>query len=207
MSKEKLYIVIKGKVPGIYKTWDECKEQVIGFSMPIYKSFKKSDLDNSNIKEEDKKYLDVYNGGEIPIEEIGDPILDSICVDGACAGNPGLGEYRCVDTKTGEVIFSHSQFEYTTNNIMEFLALTEAVQYTLKTNSKKPIYTDSLTAMSWVKNKKCKTNLIKNNQNIDSYLLIESSEQFLNEVDLSRVKILKWDTQNWGEIPADFGRK
>ena len=22
-----------------------------------------------------------------------------------------------------------------------------------------------------------------------------------------RVPILKWDTQNWGEIPADFGRK
>lgn len=36
----KYYAVAKGKVPGIYSTWDECKAMVDGFSGAVYKSFK-----------------------------------------------------------------------------------------------------------------------------------------------------------------------
>lgn len=36
----KYYAVRKGRNVGIYKTWDECKEQVHGFKGPEYKSFK-----------------------------------------------------------------------------------------------------------------------------------------------------------------------
>lgn len=39
MAKNKYYAVIKGKTPGIYQTWDECKNQVDGFSGAKYKSF------------------------------------------------------------------------------------------------------------------------------------------------------------------------
>lgn len=39
MSKKKFYAVRKGKEIGIYKTWDECKSQVNGFSGAEYKSF------------------------------------------------------------------------------------------------------------------------------------------------------------------------
>lgn len=35
----KYYAVKKGKVPGIYKTWDDCKKMVHGFPGAIYKSF------------------------------------------------------------------------------------------------------------------------------------------------------------------------
>lgn len=35
----KIYAVRKGLVPGIYKSWDECKAQVSGFSGAEYKSF------------------------------------------------------------------------------------------------------------------------------------------------------------------------
>ncbi len=38
-SKESYYVVKKGHQPGIYKTWDECKKAVIGFSSPIYRKF------------------------------------------------------------------------------------------------------------------------------------------------------------------------
>lgn len=37
---EKFYAVRKGKTPGIYKTWSECRAQVEGFSCAEYKSFK-----------------------------------------------------------------------------------------------------------------------------------------------------------------------
>lgn len=35
----KMYAVRKGRKPGLYATWDECKEQVNGFSGAEYKSF------------------------------------------------------------------------------------------------------------------------------------------------------------------------
>lgn len=37
--KKKYYAVKKGRVPGIYETWDQCKAQVHGQSGAIYKSF------------------------------------------------------------------------------------------------------------------------------------------------------------------------
>lgn len=37
--KSNFYAVKVGKQPGIYKTWDECKEQVSGFSGAVYKGF------------------------------------------------------------------------------------------------------------------------------------------------------------------------
>lgn len=39
MSKKKFYAVKNGKKIGIYSTWNECKEQVNGFSGAEYKSF------------------------------------------------------------------------------------------------------------------------------------------------------------------------
>ncbi len=36
----KFYAVKKGRVPGIYSTWNDCKIQVDGFGGAIYKSFK-----------------------------------------------------------------------------------------------------------------------------------------------------------------------
>ena len=35
----KYYAVIHGLKPGIYKSWDECKKQVLGFPGAKYKSF------------------------------------------------------------------------------------------------------------------------------------------------------------------------
>lgn len=35
----KYYAVKKGLVPGVYATWDECKDNVIGYAGAVYKSF------------------------------------------------------------------------------------------------------------------------------------------------------------------------
>ena len=43
MATKKYYAVKVGKNPGIYETWDEAKENVIGFIGAIYKSFSKYD--------------------------------------------------------------------------------------------------------------------------------------------------------------------
>lgn len=43
-------------------------------------------------------------------------------------------------------------------------------------------------------------------QNKSVFDLIERAEAWLN-ANTWQNPILKWDTENWGEIPADFGRK
>ena len=39
MAKKTYYAVKVGKNPGIYRTWEQTKEQVEGFSGAVYKSF------------------------------------------------------------------------------------------------------------------------------------------------------------------------
>ncbi len=53
MSKKKFYAVKKGKKIGIYNTWNDCKEQVNGFSGAEYKSFET--LNEAKDYIEDKK--------------------------------------------------------------------------------------------------------------------------------------------------------
>ena len=60
---------------------------------------------------------------EALIAEYGKPDLESISVDAACSGNPGVMEYQGVDTRTGQLIFRQGPYEDGTNNIGEFLAI------------------------------------------------------------------------------------
>lgn len=39
MAGKKFYAVKKGKVPGVYTTWDACRRMVYGFPGAVYKSF------------------------------------------------------------------------------------------------------------------------------------------------------------------------
>jgi ribonuclease HI len=212
MAKQKYYVVLKGEEPGIYDNWNDCKVQVDGFKGAIYKSFKSLEeaqsafnTGNLNVEETKKEENKITSSSYLD-----NPLIDtnSICVDGACSGNPGKGEYQCVDMKNGDVIFSSNEYLDTTNNIMEYFALVEAIKYILEGNCQTNIiYSDSQTAISWVKNKKVKTTLGLTQNNYDSLHLIEKYNEYIKSIDISLVEIKKWDTKEWGEIPADFGRK
>jgi ribonuclease HI len=135
-----------------------------------------------------------------------EPILDSICVDASTISNPGPTEYRGVDTKTKKVIFE-LKLDESTNNIGEFLAIVHALAlYKKKGEELKIIYSDSLNAISWVRQKKCKTKYEKTDTNEKVFDLIQRAVTWLqnNHYD---TKILKWNTGAWGQIPADYGRK
>lgn len=60
--------------------------------------------------------------------------------------------------------------------------------------------------MAWVRNRKVKTQLTRNSKTEKSFQLMERALSWLNTHTVD-VKIHKWDTDRWGEIPADFGRK
>ena len=134
-------------------------------------------------------------------------LWDSISVDAACSGNPGLMEYQGVDTKTKEKIFHQGPFLMGTNNIGEFLAIVHALAFfKQKGLYNRPIYSDSVTAMGWVKKKKANTKLEQNAKTAKLYELIQRAENWLKQNSYSN-PIIKWETEDWGEIPADFGRK
>lgn len=127
-------------------------------------------------------------------------------VDAACSGNPGPMEYRGIDLATGAEIF-HFGPVHGTNNVGEFLAIVHALALLWKQgDTQKTIYSDSYNAILWVKKKQCKTKLKRTPQTEQLYQIISRAEQWL-KTHAYRNPIVKWETAEWGEIPADFGRK
>ena len=114
-------------------------------------------------------------------------------------------EYQAIDLATGAQVFHFGPI-YGTNNIGEFLAIVHALALMEKQGIQKTIYSDSYNAILWVSKKHCKTTLERSPQTARLYDIIARAEQWLR-VHACRVPIIKWETAQWGEIPADFGRK
>ena len=132
-------------------------------------------------------------------------IKQALCVDAACSGNPGPMEYRGVHIPSGKEVFRFGPIQGT-NNIGEFLAIVHALALMQQKNISMPIYSDSVSGMAWVRNRKAKTTLSRTAQTEKALDLVARAENWLRTNQI-QVPILKWDTENWGEIPADFGRK
>ena len=202
--KQKYYVVWKGVQPGIYNNWTDCRLQVQGYEGAIYKSFDSLKEAELAINGSPWNYL----GDKVKKIKHDNPpyITESLAVDAACSGNPGDMEYRGVHVETGQQIFHVGPMKQGTNNIGEFLALVHGLAYFKKIGCEMPIYTDSHNAILWVQQKKCRTKLERTNVNEKLFNLIERAEKWLRENGYS-TQILKWETSEWGEIPADFGRK
>ena len=158
MSKKKYYVVWEGNETGIFSSWDKCKKAVEGYPYAKFKSFESLAMAKKAFGEN----FEQYKGKKIPssptlspleLERIGSPILPSIAVDAACSGNPGVMEYRGVDTQTKAEIFRIAPMKDGTNNIGEFLAIVHALAFMKQRNLSLPIYSDSKIAMSWVRQK------------------------------------------------------
>lgn len=100
----KYYAVYRGKsgAPKIYTSWDQCKQEVIGFKGAIYKSFptEKEAIDfialNSNAKKPTFK------------NEVEDNLENGLCiyVDGSFMVDKGNYSYGLVAVEDGKVIHS-----------------------------------------------------------------------------------------------------
>ena len=209
-KKKKFYVVWEGNMPGIYDSWADCQVQIKGYPGARYKSFKTQEeaeaayhssfadhIETSTTRKTVKKQYSEESKKEI--------IWDSIAVDAACSGNPGPLEYQGVDTQTGMQLF-HQKFPLGTNNIGEFLALVHGIAQLKKEGRTIPIYSDSKHAMTWVKRCKCNTTLVQNSKTAQLFKTIARAEKWLRENEFEN-ELIKWKTKEWGEIPADFGRK
>ena len=213
MAKNKYYVVWSGRNPGIYSDWEVCKREIMGCKGAKYKGFP----DRLSAETAFKQGPDAYWGKDVaPLIDLSTvnekPISPAIAVDAACAGNPGKMEYQGVfvdfgtQPPTTSNLFKSQVFPNGTNNIGEFLALVHALALQKKHGWKYPIYSDSVNAQLWIRQKKCKTKLQRNAKNDYLFQLVERAENWLNN-NAIEVPILKWKTEIWGEIPADYGRK
>ena len=229
MAKQKYYVVWNGPSPGVYSSWEACQEAVCGVSGAKYKSFKSQaeaedafemgeeeySLANSSSEASDSSNTrkasepssssvlrPAYNPANLPAEVI----REAIAVDAACSGNPGAMEYRGVYLANGREIFHFGPI-HGTNNIGEFLAIIHGLAILKQKGlDSMPIYSDSVNAQLWVRKHHCKTTLVRNDKTEKLHLMIERAEAWLRN-NTYRNPIIKWQTDKWGEIPADFGRK
>ncbi|MFC1976338.1 viroplasmin family protein [Chloroflexota bacterium] len=202
MAKTKYYVVWVGNQPGIYTSWAECADQVTGFSGAKYKAFEHKAHAQEAFELGWEKCLGTTPALSLPPEVI----ADSISVDAACDGSPGNVEYRGVNTKTSEELFHIGPLENGTNNLGEFLAIVHALALLKKQEKLTPIYSDSRTAMQWVKQKTVRSRLPRNQNTEKVWALADRALTWLKNNSYPN-EILDWDTQKWGEIRADFGRK
>ena len=206
MGKKRYYVVWNGLVPGIYNTWDECQTQIKGVKQALYKSFATRDEAERAYNGSPYQYIFAEKKENKAVAEIPSFVhRNALAVDAACSGNPGQMEYRGVYLATGEEIFHFGPI-MGTNNIGEFLAIVHALALLKKQQSRIPIYSDSRNALLWIKQKKCKTKLERYADTEEVFQMIERAEKWLQSNSYDNT-LIKWETSQWGEIPADFGRK
>lgn len=202
-AAQKFYVVWQGRQLGVFDNWSACADSVRGFSQARYKSY-------GSRAEADRAFAMGAEGSTAPAEWIAaatmQPLVPSYAVDASCRGNPGVMEYRGVDTATGDEIFHAGPYAQGTNNIGEFLAIVHALAWCAKAGDQSPIYSDSLNALAWVSQRRAKTRLLRSPVNTGVFALIARAENWLKNHKYDN-PLLHWQTKAWGEIPADFGRK
>ncbi|MCH4071841.1 ribonuclease HI [Pseudoramibacter sp.] len=162
MNKKYYYVVRKGRTPGIYLNWEDCRKQVDRFRGAQYRKFENPAeafqwLNGKDVSEQ--MALSEVKSQNTPIFSVEDIKFDYIIyTDGSCLKNPaGPGGWAFVvsDKKTGEII-EHSGGEVsTTNNRMELTAAIQALAF-VPEKTRVSLYTDSQYLKngitSWIKN-------------------------------------------------------
>lgn len=217
MAAVKYYVVWVGHKPGIYRSWADCQAQTKGFPQARFKSYESEAEARQALEKGWQKSLNFggksgassasASGTKSATPETAPEVdYDSLSVDVGCSGNPGIVEYKGVDTRTGEILFYQGPISKGTNNLGEFLAIVHGLAYLQKQGSGKTIYTDSVTALSWIRKKEVSTNLVRDGSTEEIWTLVDRALKWLRTNTYPN-KIVKWDTKKWGEIKADFGRK
>lgn len=222
MAQRKFYVVWVGREPGIYDNWDDCEQQVAMFPGARYKAFTSQTAatvafrGSPDDQEAIVRAIADHNAASTSIppadimalkERFPEINGSAIAVDGACSGNPGPMEYQGVDLRTGERIFHFGPLDGGTNNAAEYLALVHALALLYNRNdSQTPIYSDSRIARSWIRNKGHRCRQERTQANTRLFELLDRADRWVQTHQIYN-PILVWDTDRWGENPADFSRK
>ena len=117
------------------------------------------------------------------------PPTAGIATDAAHSNKNEVTEYQGIDLETGRRLF-YTDLGYQTINIGEFLGVVEAAKFIIENDFEpRVIYTDSMTAISWFKNKQ--TAFKKKNK------LLQKAEIFLKAFayDIDTIEVKHWDNR------------
>jgi ribonuclease HI len=208
-KKPKFYVVWRGRETGVFDSWDDCKVQIHGFDKALYKSFDTKAEALKAFRDKPHEHIGTTPpaakaGGSRMF--VGQPNTDSLVVDAAWNTATGDMEYQGIYLATRQRLFLMGPYADGTNNIGEFLAIVHALALLHQKGSNIPVYSDSRTAISWVKKKKANTKLDPTPRNAVLFELLQRAETWLQTHAFAN-PVLKWETEYWGENPADFGRK
>lgn len=159
MTKKKIYVVVRGRNPGVYRTWsgkNGAAEQVQGFPGAVYKGFTRpedalawlADLDEEAVSPEQRTALAESLGAETDategfgIECPRDEEKVIVYTDGGAIDNPGPGGYGVVLRSGKHRRELSSGYRMTTNNRMELMACIVALE-ALKEPCSVVLYSDS----------------------------------------------------------------
>jgi ribonuclease HI len=212
-QKGKFYVVWEGRAPGIYETWEECKDQVEGFPGAKYRAYPDAETATIAFRGDPNEDLGLYRAMAqhtakvVNYEAFPEIRLDAIAVDAACSRNPGPVEYQGVMVGTGETVFRIGPLAGGSNNIGEYLAIIHAAALLKQRGDfNTPIYSDSRTALAWLRAGHSRTTIQPNANNTRIIEVLRRADAWLSQNRILN-PIIKWQTEEWGEIPADFGRK
>lgn len=157
-SKKQLYVVVNGRIPGIYDRWfgeGGAAEQVEGFPEAIYKGFHNQDeaiawlrtLSRQKLAKSAPNLLDlVESSAPLPDDEDPQKLLQEgkvlIYTDGGTLENPGPGGYGVVLRFKNHRREISCGYRMTTNNRMELMACIAGLE-ALKKTSQVVIFSDS----------------------------------------------------------------
>lgn len=156
MAKNNYYAVRVGKTPGIYKTWEECKAQVIGYKGAIYKGFaEKQDAEDFLRGGLSASSTDAASDNdENPQVEPSDSEITAY-VDGSFSSGKSFG-CGCIILKDGEIIaeiskaYEDEELATMRNVAGEIKASELAMQYALDNGyTSLSIYHDYQGIASW----------------------------------------------------------
>lgn len=204
-KKNKYYVVWEGFASGIVDSWEKCIPLVQGYKNAKYKSFMSLQDAKSAFQLGWEYFYTVESQNEVkPLPE--KIFENAICVDAACSGNPGIMEYRGVEPYTQAELF-RKKFDLGTNNIGEFLAIVHGLAFIQKYNMPiDTVYSDSEIAIEWIEQKTIRSKLIRNKDTESLWETVDRALTWLNTNSYT-ITVKKWQTELWGENPADFGRK
>lgn len=202
----KWYVVWRGRVPGVYATWEEARAQVERFPEARYKAFSTREEAHRAFEEGFSQALGQTKWMAAQIAALPEKVRTGYAVDAAWNSVTKEMEYRCVRIADGQEVFRRGPFQDATNNVGEFLAIVDALVWLGLQSSSAPVYSDSRVAILWVAEGACKTDLQRTLRNAGLFERIARAEQWLAEHEYCNA-VLKWRKDEWGENPADFGRK
>ena len=128
----KFYAVKEGKKPGIYHTWDECKEQVNGYSGAVYKSFTNEEEAKAFIKKEERKVSDdltllAYVDGSYNIKTkeygYGCVLIEGQQVIQQLLGKGNIPEYSSMRNVSGEILGCMNAIAYAIDHHYESICI------------------------------------------------------------------------------------